>query len=178
LVDDGYAVVSADLFLTGPGAEEAIANRKVDGGFPGYTLGYNRPLVSERVHDILTLVRAATLHQEVQRVHLVATGEAGPWGLLAAALAGDRLASTTADVRGFSFAQVTETADPMLLPGALKYGDIGGLAALAAPAPLAIYGARDVDLSALKEIYAVAGGELKLEETGLTPELVAERFAQ
>ena len=102
LLDGGYAVVSADLFLSGAGVAEAIANRKVDEGFPGYTFGYNRPLVSERVHDILTLVRAASLHQEVQRVHLVATGDAGPWGLLAAALAGDRLASTTADLHGFS----------------------------------------------------------------------------
>jgi hypothetical protein len=178
LLDTGYAVVSADLFLTGPGAAEALASRKVDDGFPGYTFGYNRPLVSERVHDILTLVRAATLHQEVQRVHLVATGEAGPWGLLAAALARDRLASTTADLRGFSFAQVSESADPMLLPGALRYGDIGGLAALAAPAPLTVYGAKDVDLAALKSVYATAGGDLQLDESALTPEIVAERFEQ
>lgn len=172
LLDRGYALVSADLFLTGPGAAEALASRTVDAAFPGYTFGYNRPLLSERVHDILTLVRAASLHKDVQRVHLVGTGEAGPWTLLAAALAGDRLASTTVDLSEFSFSRVSEPSDPMLLPGSLKYGDIGGLAALAAPATLNIYGVGSVDLATLTSAYVTAGGTLNVHDERLSPETV------
>lgn len=176
LLGAGYAVISADLLLTGPDVPSPAEVRPVAPNFPGYTFAYNRPLISERVHDILTMVGAARMQPEVQKVHLVATGDAGPWGLLAAAIAGDQLASTTADLRGFSFTQVESPDDPMFLPGALKYGDIAGLAALAAPAPLTIYGTENTDLDVLRAVYQAAGGELKLTDAELSPAQVVEDF--
>ena len=59
--------------------------------FAGYTFGYNRPLVSNRVRDILTVIGAIRKYPMYQKVHLVGTGEAGPWVILARALAGDEV---------------------------------------------------------------------------------------
>lgn len=175
LLEAGYGVAAADLFLTGD-APALSEPRTVNSGFPGYTFGYNRPLVAERVRDVLTMIAAIQSQPAVKEVHLVATGDAGPWGLLAAAVAGDRLASTTADLRGFSFTKVATADDPMLLPGALRYGDIAGLAALAAPAPLTVYGTGDADLAALDAAYQAARGELSLKEGELSAARVVEVF--
>ena len=177
LLEAGYGVAAADLLLTGDAPPPSEA-RPVNSGFPGYTFGYNRPLVAERVRDVLTMIAAVTSQPAVRKVHLVATGDAGPWGLLTAAVAGDRLASTTADLRGFSFTKVATADDPMLLPGALKYGDIAGLAALAAPQPLTVYGTGDADLAALDAAYQAARGELSLKAGELSAGRVVEELGR
>jgi hypothetical protein len=41
---------------------------------------------------------------------------------------------------GFRFASLTDAYDPMLLPGAVKYGDVPGLLALIAPSSLWLSG--------------------------------------
>jgi hypothetical protein len=183
LLRAGMAVASADLFLTGEYiTRPEDAQYPVQGGFPGYTFGYNRPLLSHRVHDVLTLIGAARAQPDVKEVHLVATGEAGPWALLARALAGDLVASTTVDLGGFTFTRVTDAADPMLLPGALRYGDIGGIAALSAPAELTVYGAPDdaagAQLKPLAAAYRAAGGQLTLHDDSLTPDDVVRRLVK
>jgi hypothetical protein len=70
----------------------------------------------------------------------------------------------------------------MLLPGGLRYGDIGGLAALAAPAELTIYGApagaADAQLKPLAAAYRATGGQLTLHEPALTPDDVIRRFVK
>jgi hypothetical protein len=76
-------------------------------------------------------------------------------------VAGPKLASATVDLNGFSFKDVTEANDPRLLPAALKYGDIDGLLALAAPLKLRVYGAKVApDASVTSKVYGLAGGTL------------------
>jgi len=60
----------------------------------------------------------------------VGLSKAGPWALLARALAGKAVDRTFADLDWFRFGDVTTTADPMMLPGALKYGGLPAFAAL------------------------------------------------
>lgn len=176
LLDAGIALVSADLFGTGEfvdGDEEYVM--QVDAGFPGYTYCYNRPLLTERVRDILTVLAVARERDDIQQIHLVGTGEAGPWVLLARAVAGDeKLDRTLVDLEHFNFGRVTDVADPMLLPGALRYGNIDGLAALAAPGPLVVYGANDDGLATLRHIYDVTGGNLETGSRSLAPDDVAD----
>jgi dienelactone hydrolase len=181
LLDGGYPVVSGDVFLTGEFlADGKSAQVEVNEGYSGYTFGYNRPLLSNRVRDVLTLVGAIRKKSPDKPLHLVGVGEAGVWVLLARALAGDAVEQTVVDLDGFRFSEVNGTAEPNFLPGALKYGDIGGLASLAAPARLTVYGAKDADAKELKPLVAVYGvadrDRLALREEALTPERAAKEL--
>jgi hypothetical protein len=69
----------------------------------------------------------------------------------------------------------------MFLPGALKYGGLGGLAALAAPTRLDVYGTANVpaeELAPLSAVYHAAGAPLSIEAQPLTDEIVAQRLGQ
>lgn len=174
LLDAGYAVVAPDLFLTGEYLTDGRSDRlDVDAGFPAYTFCYNRPLLSQRVRDILTVIAAVHSQDQVTAIHLVGLDDAGPWVALAGALAGDSISTTTADLGHFSFRDITEANDPMLLPGATKYGGLDGLIALAAPRTLRLFGTSDDELSVTARAYGDAEG-LKLSEESLSLERLVE----
>jgi hypothetical protein len=168
LLEAGQAVVSGDLFQTGEFlADETrpAAAPKVNSSFPGYTYGYNRPLIAERVHDIESIIGGLGWFPVIKKRHLIGTGDAGLWVLLANSIAGDSIDRCAVDLRGFGFGKVTELTDPNLLPGGLKYGGVGGLAALSAPRPLSLFGVKDSpipELSVLQRVYQVANGRLSL----------------
>ena len=178
LLKAGRVVVSADVLLTGellkPGED---ANRQqVNDGYQGYTFGYNRPLLSNRVRDILTVIGWLKTDKQVTAIQLVGNGTAGPWTMLAAGLAGNAIAAVVADANGFDFAKVEATSDPMFLPGALKYGGLAGLTALAAPTPLTIAGTEKIadDTATLSRVYTAAKAKLTLQKGELTSETVVE----
>jgi dienelactone hydrolase len=133
VLDRKAAIFAFDAFGTG---EFGDVKPQVNAQYAGYTFGYNRPLLAQRVHDILTAVAFVRGDARTKKVHLVGWEEAGPWVLLARPLCGDAVARTAADSAGFRFEAVRDAADPMMLPGALKYGGLAALAALAAPAEL------------------------------------------
>jgi dienelactone hydrolase len=135
------AVLVPDVFLTGAfvGARRVPLEKQPNPGFAGYNYGYNRTLLANRVHDILTAVAYARSLPGVKRVHLVGFGKAGPWVVLARALCGDAVDRTAADLNGFRFEQVKSTDDEMMQPGALKYGGLPVLAALCAPHELYLH---------------------------------------
>ncbi|MFN0197144.1 MAG: alpha/beta hydrolase family protein [Planctomycetaceae bacterium] len=179
MLDAGCAVASADLFMTGEFVKDGQETTKqpVNETYQGYTYGYNRPWLSQRVRDILTVVGAAVHHPDVKQVHLVGTGDAGPWTLLARALARDAVVKTIADSQGVGFSALTSTGDPNFLPGALKYGGVGGLAALAAPASLHIAQGDKIpeaERTPLEQVYKAAAGQLSLDEHSLTPEQIVK----
>jgi len=183
LLDSGRSVVSIDVFLTGEFVEDGKkpAYPEVNETYQGYTFGYNRPVLSNRVRDILTAIGAVAHYEGVKRVELVGTGNAGPWTLLAAALAGDHVQQVIADAKGFSFSKIKSTSNPMFLPGALKYGGLGGLSALAAPTKLTVAGTGEIatdELKPLSTVYAAAGGELTLQSDSLSSNAVAEELLQ
>ncbi|MFG0335611.1 MAG: alpha/beta hydrolase family protein [Maioricimonas sp. JB049] len=182
LLEAGYAVISADLFLSGEVNEEdaTAASLQVDSNYPGYTYGYNRPLLTQRVRDIVTVTLAVGSHEEVRRVHLVGTGNAGPMVLLARTLLGEQVDQTIAAVGAFTFAGIDEPADPMFLPGAVRYGDLGGLAATAFPASLRLFveDAKQPALEPLRTVYQAGGQSLSENEERLTVETVLQYLAR
>ena len=119
LVDAGYAVVAPDLL--GTGNQTLAKPYKLDPKFAGYTLGYNRSLIANRVHDILTGI---TYAKSKTPLHLIAWGEFGPLAPFAKLLAGDAVSKIVCDLNQFSFDAIQSIDDPMLLPGACKFGGL------------------------------------------------------
>jgi hypothetical protein len=130
ILDKKAGIMAYDLFHTG---ELVGGDFPVDKTFAGYTYGYNRPLLAQRVHDLLTAIRFTRSHPDCKSVRLVGWGTAGPWVALARALAGDAVARTAIDMNQFRFENVKTTDDEMMLPGAVKFGGLPACLALCAP---------------------------------------------
>ncbi len=175
IVDRKAAILAVDVF--GVGELSLAKPYSVNPQYAGFTFGYNRSLLAQRVHDILTAVAFAKNHDKVQTVHLVGFDKSGPWVLLARGLCGDAVTRTAADFNGFRFDQVRTTTDEMMLPGALKYGGLPALAALAAPGELFVHNYRNTGSGQwLKPVYEAAGAKNKQQRVSAkeTTQKVAE----
>ncbi len=160
ILDSGAGIFAVDVFDVG---ELALDNPPaVDPKFAGYTFCYNKPLLAQRVHDILTAAAYVRGHEKTKQVDLIGFEAAGPWVLLARALCGDAVERTAADVNGFRFEKVKTTDDPMMLPGALKYGGLSALSALAAPGEVYVYNQHGTGMGRwMKAVYEAAGASDK-----------------
>ena len=122
LIDAGHAVVAPDSLGTG---ELAIAKpQPIDAVYAGFTFGYNRTLLANRVHDALTTIAFAKSMLKAKAIHLVGWESFGPVAILAKALAGEAIQKLAVDRHGFDFAKIAKVDDPMMLPGAVKYGGL------------------------------------------------------
>jgi hypothetical protein len=174
VLDRKAAILAPDVFGTGEFGEVKSA---VNAQYAGFTFGYNRPPLAQRVHDILTAVAYAGGHEKTKAVHLAGFEKAGPWVLLARGLCGGAVARTAADWDRFRFEKVRSTDDEMMLPGALKYGGLPALAALAAPAELYAHNHRGTGSGGwLKPVYQAAGAADRLQRSSeqTPPEKVVE----
>ena len=145
LLSAGMGVVGVDLFgqgeFTADGKALAKARLAESGrgdwaGYAGYTFGYNHPVFSQRVHDVLSLVALARSVESIEKVHLVGLSGAGHWVAAARAQAGGAVDRAVVDTGGFRFANLTAFDDPDFLPGGAKYLDLPGMLALSAPGEL------------------------------------------
>ncbi|HEV3146215.1 MAG TPA: alpha/beta hydrolase family protein [Gemmataceae bacterium] len=136
IVDKNIPVIAPDVLYVG---EQAAAMHPVDKRFAGYTYGYNRAPLAEQVRDIVTSVVVAKSMQGVEKVHVIGWESMGPATILASAVCGDAVDRTAADMDQFRFQRIDKTDDPMLLPGAVKYGSMGAFAALCAPRELYLH---------------------------------------
>ncbi|HUR56018.1 MAG TPA: hypothetical protein VMZ71_17915, partial [Gemmataceae bacterium] len=161
LTDAGFAIIAPDVLGVG---ENAFAKRTpVDKSYAGYTFGYNRALLAEQVHDALTAVAFGTTMLKVKALHVVGTGAMGVVAVLAKALAGDAVAKTAADLNQFRFENVKDTADPMMLPGAVKYGGLPAFLALCAPGEVLAHNHKGTTTGKIsKAAYDAAGAPTKL----------------
>lgn len=140
LLKEEVTVVVPDLFWTGEflsgGGNPASAPAgptyapKSNPPYAAFHLGYNRSVVGNRVHDLLAVIAMVRGWEGTTSVRVLGTGKAGPWAVLAKAAADDAVDKLAADLDQFDFDRVADANDPMLLPGALKYGGIYGLVPL------------------------------------------------
>lgn len=153
LVDAGYTVVAPDLLGTG----NQILGKPyaLDPKFAGYTLGYNRSLFANRVHDILTGITYATS----KMLHVIAWGEFGPLAPFAKLLAGDAVSKTVCDLNQFSFDAIQSIDDPMLLPGACKFGGLSTFVDLCGPMLFAHNLPKDIIVTGASHVKAKLSDE-------------------
>jgi hypothetical protein len=184
LAKQGKTVIAADLRGIGQTAPATAAkgwsaNFGVEWkeGFLGLHL--NRPLLGQRVYDVLSVVRFLAESQPSKaRFGIVGVGSAGPIALHAAALE-PRIEAVTLDKSLVSWMSVVETPLALnqfcnIVPGALKVYDLPDLAAALAPRPLTIRNVVDARQQpvaqaelervyrACRESYARQGAEGKL----------------
>jgi dienelactone hydrolase len=168
ILDKKAAILAPDVYLTGEFADakpEPI--NKNYANYAGYNYGYNRTLLANRVHDVLTAVAFAKGHEKTKAVDLVGFEKAGPWVVLARGLCGDAVTRTAADFDQFRFEKVDKVEDEMLLPGGLKYGGLPAFAALAAPGELYLHNHQGTGVGQwVKAAYAAAGAKDRLEHSG------------
>jgi dienelactone hydrolase len=155
VLQKGTTILAPDVFGTGEfGSKRLTINSK----YAGFTFGYNRPLLANRVHDILTAVAIAKGELQARAIDLVGFDKAGPWVLIARALCGSAVRRTVANVDEFDFNKVTSIHHEMMLPGALKYGGLATAAALCAPAQLYVHNTGQQGLgNTAREAYRAAG---------------------
>jgi dienelactone hydrolase len=179
MLNAGLTVVAIDLFGTGefPASSLEARNKARLEKYPGFLFCYNRPLLAEQAGDIAAAAVSLAAHPDVTEVHLVGTDGAGAAALLARALVpAGAIGQTIVDLDGASFEKVSEPTDPLLLPAALKYGGLGGLAALALPGPLSIHGIDSEHEAEFDPLRQLAGDGGKVELS--TAPLDLSRFTQ
>lgn len=172
LLKAGFAVGTVDLYLTGeftedgnPVAQMPIVNNPRE--FAGYTLGYNHPLLAQRVHDVLTVTSSTKHHEQMpERVHLVGVNGAGVIVAVATAVAGSAVSSVAVDTGGYRFGSITEIRDVNLLPGAVKYGDVPAMLALCAPVKLAVAGETAASASLASAAFKASSGSVEFLPPG------------
>lgn len=163
VIDARGTIVVPEVWNTGHNAKKPAPIK----GFAGYYFGYNRPLVAERVHDILTTVAFVQGHKDTKEIDLLGLDKAGPWVVLARGLCGSAVKRTAADLDQFRFEQVKSFDDDMMLPGALKYGGLPALAALSAPHEVLLHNSKGAGSTQwLQGAYEAAGeaGNLQRRE--------------
>ena len=163
LIDAGIAVALPDLIYQGESladGQSVKSTRTVPNPrqFLGYTQGYNHSLFSQRVHDILAVIAFCRFSKyEPAGVHLIGLGkQCGVMAAAAAVQAGQALDKIAIGTSGFRFGSITDIRDPMLVSGAVRYGDVPGLLALAAPRQ--IWLADEPQIPALTEAAYQAAG--------------------
>jgi dienelactone hydrolase len=132
LLDKGWAVAGPDLLLQS--STPATRNRKVENPreAAAFTYGYNSPLLAQRVHDLLSVIKMVQTNPDYKTEKLALAAGPGGTALTAAvaAMAGDTLTACSYDESSFSFSKIASIYDVNFLPGALKYGDIPALTRL------------------------------------------------
>lgn len=184
LLEHGISIMAVDVFGVGELAGTAQPTTNPAGQYAGFTyagyrFGYNKSVLSNRVHDLLTAIADADSGTHSPVVDLIAFGKSGTWALLAeaAGAASGRDSNlhwnrAAIDLNDFDFDQVKSSGDEMMLPGALKYGGVYGFAPLCEKGKVSLWHA---PLGAGREF--VKGAGLDLHDGPVEPnQLVAELF--
>jgi Acetyl esterase (deacetylase) len=163
LIDAGISVAGIDLLFQGeflsdgqPAAQNrAVANNRA---FAGYTYGYNRALLAQRAHDVLTALAFIRYDdQKAEGMTVVALDATAPIAAVAASRVQGPGVKLAIDTHGFRFIQVGDYLDANFLPGGAKYGDIPGFLSLATDAKLWLADETADSAAVVKSAFAAAG---------------------
>jgi hypothetical protein len=105
--------------------------------YAGYTLAYNRCLLSERARDVLIAIEHAHAVGVDPRGRAVGRRSSGHASAARRCARPGRVSRVLADAE-WDFDAIESLADPDLLPGALRFGGLGAFAGLCAPTELTL----------------------------------------
>jgi dienelactone hydrolase len=136
LLEKGFAVAAVDLIGQGEFTAdgEAVKHVRLNGSTQDpvqFSFGYNRPLFCQRVHDVLTVVKAIQDDpRNAERILVVGHGhDVGPIAVAAHAQCDGAIHATAYLAKPRRFSTATRFDDPMFVPGAARYDDVDGLIA-------------------------------------------------
>jgi dienelactone hydrolase len=155
LLDEGTTVVAPDVYLTGEYhlPSKLSPPQDVDRRYAGYFHCYNRSVLANRAHDLVTATAFAKERYKPTSVALLGLGPAGVWTVLAKGVLGSAIDRVAADLGRWRFRDITLPDDPRIIPGARKYGDLGRLALLCAPGKLLLANTRPDERTLLAKAY-------------------------
>ena len=157
LLRAGQTVVLADVYGIGEAALPLSATPQPVEFFTGY----NRTILANRVHDILTLIAWSKALPRNQPVSLAAYGSIAQVCLLARSLSGDALAHEVIGSSTTEFTATESESGGQHLPHSLRYGGIWPLASLGAPGDLTLHNVVELPVW-LQSTYSAAGAADKL----------------
>lgn len=186
LLEAGVGVLGVDLYAQGelapPGGLGEAPTPPDARPIASLTYGYNRTAVAHRASDLLAAIAAAReLTPDIERVGVLACNGTSSYAAAALAVAGDLVDASVIETGGFRFAQLTSWRDLRFLPGAVKYGDLPGLLALAAPRPTILVGdSSRTDRQLTVSAYHAAGhpGALVVFDEDSTVEQAIEQLTE
>ncbi len=159
LLGQGYAVLAIDAFLTGEGQVE-----RAEGGRHYST--YNQTTTACRVQDILTALAYLEAQEEVGAVDLLGLEEAGPWCLMARALA-PSVRRAAIDFNFLAAGDDQVWAEELFVPAIRRVGDLRTALVLAAPGALLVHQAgKGFPEDWARAAYRAAGKEGQLVVSG------------
>ena len=136
LLAAGQLVLALDLFMSGEfhSPLQKVERREDLAHFTTY----NQTMAACRIQDILSGIKYLLQREDVQKVQLLGLQEAGPWCLLARALAPE-LGRTAVDYNRFQADQDQTWIDQLYIPGIRAAGGMRSAAALCAPGALLVH---------------------------------------
>ncbi len=180
LLDSGATVMLPDLYgqgeyeRLGDWSKQRLINDKRH--YAAFTFGYNRTLDAQRTADLLQVITHAK-NRSADPVALIGSGTVAPVALAATAIAEHQVARAAVMLDGFRFTDVTSYTDVHFVPGAVKYGDIDALVALAAPTPMLISDSRRIGGRA-RTVYQMLEASDSLFSHDAKEPLAAEKLAE
>lgn len=173
LVDSGVTIVGVDLIHQGESSRdgkqlEQTPRVKNTREAAAYTLGYNRSVFAQRVHDLLSLAKYVSTHERRStKVALAGFDETGPVAAAARAALDGNIQLAAINTSAFRFGHVKDVRSPDLLPGGAKYGDLPGMLALSS-GRLWLAGETGPDLQAIRGAFETSdrSGNLSVHSGG------------
>jgi len=176
----GYQLIACDAFFQSAdvswpegslGQQVTPYKKSRDGkqAVPSAVYAHYPPTIIRRAHDLLTLLAALRddpVHGPLP-IDLWARPGTAAWAAAALAVDEGLVERVVLDVSGFRFATITDVWAEHFLPGALKYGDMGGLLQQILPRRLLVRGLAEEDHAAVLRAAEQAQGPLALDQEPL-----------
>ncbi len=162
LLEKGQDVLAIDVFKIGEHVLQEGTETQRDETFEHFTT-FNRTDTQERVQDILTALAFLKDNQAMKEVHLVGLGEAGPWTILAGAVAEDLVDQVVAYGANLDHNNDAESLR-LFVPGLAHVGGIYSAVALSAPQAITLHNVgAEFRLEEILQVYRITGDQDRLQ---------------